>query len=114
MSIHDLSTFKQYHLPVKIVNLNNKYMAMVRQWQQLFYANPYAESYMDALPDFTKLAEAYGHVGMQLEKPRYVEGALQEAFTLTDRLVFLDLITDQTQTVSAMTSTGETGHKSHG
>src|SRR5256714_410381 len=94
MCIQELSTCKQYHLPIKIVNLNNKYMGMVRQWQEFFYGNRYAESYMDALPDFTKLAEAYGHVGMKIESPRDVEGALREAFKLKDRLVFLDVITD--------------------
>ena len=73
MCIQELSTCKQYHLPIKIVNLNNRYMGMVRQWQEFFYGNRYAESYMDALPDFVKLAEAYGHVGMQIEKPGDVE-----------------------------------------
>ena len=77
MCIQELSTCKQYHLPIKIVNLNNRYMGMVRQWQEFFYGNRYAESYMDALPDFVKLAEAYGHVGMKIEKPGDVEGALQ-------------------------------------
>ena len=77
MCIQELSTCKQYHLPIKIVNLNNRYMGMVRQWQQFFYGNRYAESYMDALPDFVKLAEAYGHVGIKIEKPGDVEGALQ-------------------------------------
>ena len=76
MCIQELSTCKQYHLPIKIVNLNNRYMGMVRQWQEFFYGNRYAESYMDALPDFVKLAEAYGHVGMKIEKPGDVEGAL--------------------------------------
>ena len=69
MCIQELSTCKQYHLPIKIVNLNNRYLGMVRQWQEFFYGNRYAESYMDALPDFVKLAEAYGHVGMRIEKP---------------------------------------------
>ncbi len=79
MCIQELSTCKQYHLPIKLVNLNNRYMGMVRQWQEFFYGNRYAESYMDALPDFVKLAEAYGHVGMKIEKPGDVEGALKEA-----------------------------------
>ena len=96
MCIQELSTCKQYHLPIKIVNLNNRYMGMVRQWQEFFYGNRYAESYMDALPDFVKLAEAYGHVGMKIEKPGDVEGALREAFKQKERLVFLDFITDQT------------------
>jgi acetolactate synthase-1/2/3 large subunit len=107
MCIQELSTCKQYHLPVKIVNLNNKYMGMVRQWQQFFYGNRYAESYMDALPDFTKLAEAYGHVGMKIESPRDVEGALREAFKLKDRLVFLDMITDQAENVFPMVPGGK-------
>ena len=77
MCIQELSTCKQYHLPIKIVNLNNRYMGMVRQWQEFFYGNRYAESYMDALPDFVKLAEAYGHVGIKVEKPGDVEGALE-------------------------------------
>src|SRR6516164_8301673 len=80
MCLQELSTCRQYHLPIKIVNLNNRYMGMVRQWQEFFYGNRYAESYMDALPDFVKLAEAYGHVGMQIEKPGDVDGALKEAF----------------------------------
>src|SRR2546426_595845 len=107
MCIQELSTCKQYHLPVKIVNLNNKYMGMVRQWQEFFYGNRYAESYMDALPDFTKLAEAYGHVGMKIESPRDVEGALREAFKLKDRLVFLDMITDQAENVFPMIPGGK-------
>jgi len=107
MCIQELSTCKQYHLPVKIVNLNNKYMGMVRQWQQFFYGNRYAESYMDALPDFTKLAEAYGHVGMKIEKPGDVEGALRDAFKLKDRLVFLDVITDQSENVFPMVPGGK-------
>ncbi len=107
MCIQELSTCKQYHLPIKIVNLNNKYMGMVRQWQQFFYGNRYAESYMDALPDFTKLAEAFGHVGMKIERPGDVEGALREAFKLKDRLVFLDMITDQSENVFPMVPGGK-------
>ncbi|MGZ5077975.1 MAG: acetolactate synthase 3 catalytic subunit [Usitatibacter sp.] len=106
MCIQELSTCKQYHLPVKIVNLNNRYMGMVRQWQEFFHGNRYAESYMDALPDFVKLAEAYGHVGMQITKPADVEGALKEAFAMKDRLVFLDFITDQTENVFPMVPGG--------
>jgi len=107
MCIQELSTCKQYHLPVKIVNLNNRYMGMVRQWQEFFHGNRYAESYMDALPDFVKLAEAYGHVGMQITKPADVEGALREAFAMKDRLVFLDFITDQTENVFPMVPGGK-------
>ena len=107
MCIQELSTCKQYHLPVKLVNLNNRYMGMVRQWQEFFHGNRYSESYMDALPDFVKLAEAYGHVGMRVEKPGDVEGALREAFSLKDRLVFLDIITDQTENVFPMVPGGK-------
>ena len=102
MCIQELSTCKQYHLPIKIVNLNNRYMGMVRQWQQFFHGNRYAESYMDALPDFVKLAEAYGHVGIKIEKPGDVEAALKDAFKQKERLVFLDFITDQTENVFPM------------
>src|SRR6478672_8219322 len=97
MCIQELSTCKQYKLPVKIVNLNNRYMGMVRQWQEFFHGNRYAESYMDALPDFVKLAEAYGHVGMKIEKPADVEPALKEAFSRKSELVFMDFVTDQTE-----------------
>jgi acetolactate synthase-1/2/3 large subunit len=107
MCIQELSTCKQYHLPVKVVNLNNRYMGMVRQWQQFFHGNRYAESYMDALPDFVKLAEAYGHVGMRIDKPGDVEGALREAFAMKDRLVFMDFITDQTENVFPMVPGGK-------
>jgi acetolactate synthase-1/2/3 large subunit len=107
MCIQELSTCKQYHLPIKIVNLNNRYMGMVRQWQEFFYGNRYAESYMDALPDFVKLAEAYGHVGMKIEKPGDVEGALREAMKMTDRLVFMDFITDQAENVFPMIAAGK-------
>jgi acetolactate synthase-1/2/3 large subunit len=107
MCIQELSTCKQYHLQVKIVNLNNKYMGMVRQWQEFFHGNRYAESYMDSLPDFARLAEAYGHVGLKIEKPADIEGALREAFAMKDRLVFLDFITDQTENVFPMVPGGK-------
>ncbi|HZZ92946.1 MAG TPA: acetolactate synthase 3 catalytic subunit [Usitatibacter sp.] len=107
MCIQELSTCKQYHLPVKVVNLNNRYMGMVRQWQEFFHGNRYSESYMDALPDFVKLAEAYGHVGMRIDKPADVEGALREAFGMRDRLVFMDFITDQTENVFPMVPGGK-------
>ena len=107
MCIQELSTCKQYHLPIKIVNLNNRYMGMVRQWQEFFHGNRYSESYMDALPDFVRLAESYGHVGMRIEKPEDVEGAFKEAFKLKDRLVFLDFITDQTENVFPMIPGGK-------
>ena len=109
MCIQELSTCKQFNLPVKIINLNNRYMGMVRQWQEFFYGNRYAESYMDALPDFVKLAESYGHVGMKIEKSSDIEIALQEAFSpkLKERLVFLDFITDQTENVFPMVPNGK-------
>jgi len=102
MNIQELSTCKQYHTPVKVINLNNRYLGMVRQWQEFFYGNRYSESYMDALPDFVKLAEAYGHVGMKIERPADVEPALREAMKLKERLVFMDFITDQTENVFPM------------
>ncbi|MGQ5525018.1 biosynthetic-type acetolactate synthase large subunit [Chitinimonas sp. PSY-7] len=102
MNIQELSTCKQYHTPVKVINLNNRYLGMVRQWQEFFYGNRYSESYMDALPDFVKLAEAYGHVGMKIERPADVEPALREAMKLKERLVFMDFITDQKENVFPM------------
>jgi acetolactate synthase-1/2/3 large subunit len=108
MCIQELSTCKQYRLTPKIVNLNNRYLGMVRQWQQIDYGSRYSESYMDALPDFVKLAESYGHVGMKIERPADVEPALREAFTrLKDRLVFMDFITDQTENVWPMVKAGK-------
>jgi acetolactate synthase I/II/III large subunit len=107
MCIQELSTAKQYKLPVKVVNLNNRYMGMVRQWQEFFHGNRYSESYMDSLPDFVKLAESYGHVGIRVDKPGDVEGALREAFAQKDRLVFLDVITDQTENVFPMVPGGK-------
>ncbi|MEQ1879587.1 MAG: acetolactate synthase 3 catalytic subunit [Burkholderiales bacterium] len=107
MCIQELSTAKQYRLPVKIVNLNNRYMGMVRQWQEFFHGNRYAESYMDALPDFVKLAEAYGHVGMRIDKPADVEPALKEALSRKNDLVFMDFITDQTENVFPMVPGGK-------
>jgi acetolactate synthase-1/2/3 large subunit len=107
MCLQELSTCKQYRLPIKIINLNNKYMGMVRQWQQFFHGNRYSESYMDALPDFVKLAEGYGHRGMLIEKPADVEGALKEAFSKKNELVFLDFITDQAENVYPMIPGGK-------
>jgi acetolactate synthase-1/2/3 large subunit len=107
MCIQELSTCKQYHLPIKVILLNNRYLGMVRQWQDFFHGNRHAESYMDALPDFVKLAEAYGHVGMRIEKPSDVEGALKDAFAMKDRLVFMDFITDQTANVFPMVPGGK-------
>jgi acetolactate synthase-1/2/3 large subunit len=111
MCIQELSTCLQYRLPVKIVNLNNRYMGMVRQWQEFLYEGRYAMSYMDALPDFVKLAESYGHVGMKIEKPGDVAAAFKEAFALQDRLVFMDFITDQTENVYPMIESGKGHHE---
>ncbi|KAB2843994.1 MAG: acetolactate synthase 3 catalytic subunit [Burkholderiales bacterium] len=106
MCIQELATCKQYHLPIKIINLNNRYLGMVRQWQEFFYGNRYAESYMDSLPDFVRLAEAYGHVGLRVEKPQDVDAALREALSLKDRLVFVDVITDRAENVFPMVAAG--------
>ena len=107
MCIQELSTCKQYRLPVKIILLNNGFLGMVRQWQQLFHGNRYAESYVDALPDFVRLSESYGHVGMRVEKPGDVEGALKEAFKRKDDLVFLDFAIDPTENVYPMVQGGK-------
>jgi acetolactate synthase I/II/III large subunit len=107
MCIQELSTCLQYNTPVKIISLNNRYLGMVRQWQQIDYAGRYSHSYMDALPDFVKLAEAYGHVGLKVEKPSDVEGALREAIRLKDRTVFLDIRTDPTENVWPMVKAGK-------
>ncbi|MFG6462724.1 acetolactate synthase 3 catalytic subunit [Roseateles sp. DXS20W] len=107
MCIQELSTCFQYKTPVKIVSLNNRYLGMVRQWQQLDYEGRYSHSYMDALPDFVKLAEAYGHVGILVEKPSDVEPALKEAMRLKDRTVFLDIRTDPTENVWPMVKAGK-------
>ncbi len=111
MCIQELSTALQYKAPIKIVNLNNRYMGMVRQWQEFTYESRYSHSYMDTLPDFVKLAEAYGHVGMRVEKPEDVGPALEEAFKLKDRLVFLDFITDRTENVYPMVEAGKAQHE---
>ena len=107
MNIQELSTCKQFHLPIKIIALNNGYLGMVRQWQEFFHGNRYSETYMDALPDFVKLAEAYGHVGMRIEKPADVEAALKEAFARKDDLVFMDFRTDPTENVYPMVPGGK-------
>ncbi|KND57325.1 Acetolactate synthase large subunit [Candidatus Burkholderia verschuerenii] len=107
MCIQELSTCKQYNTPVKIISLNNRYLGMVRQWQQIEYSKRYSSSYMDALPDFVKLAEAFGHVGMRIEKTADVEPALKEALRLKDRTVFLDFQTDPTENVFPMVQAGK-------
>jgi acetolactate synthase I/II/III large subunit len=107
MCIQELSTCLQYNTPIKILSLNNRYLGMVRQWQEIEYSGRYSHSYMDALPDFVKLAEAYGHVGMLIEKPEDVEPALREARKLKDRTVFMDFRTDQTENVFPMVQAGK-------
>ena len=111
MCIQELSTCLQYDLPVKIINLNNRYMGMVRQWQEFSYEKRYSHSYMDALPDFVALTESYGHVGMRIEQPGDVESALKEAFAMKDKLVFLDFTTDQTENVYPMIEAGKGHHE---
>ena len=107
MCIQELSTCLQYNTPIKIVSLNNRYLGMVRQWQELDYEGRYSHSYMDALPNFVKLAEAYGHVGMLIEHPKDVEPALREARKLKDRTVFMDFRTDPTENVFPMVQAGK-------
>ena len=107
MCIQELSTCLQYNTPIKIVALNNRYLGMVRQWQEIEYSGRYSHSYMDALPDFVKLAEAYGHVGMLIERPEDVEPALREARKLKDRTVFMDFRTDPTENVFPMVQAGK-------
>jgi len=107
MCIQELSTCLQYNTPIKVVSLNNRYLGMVRQWQEIEYSGRYSHSYMDALPDFVKLAEAFGHVGMRIERPQDVEGALREARRLKDRTVFMDFQTDPTENVFPMVQAGK-------
>ncbi|MGD8514300.1 MAG: acetolactate synthase 3 large subunit [Granulosicoccaceae bacterium] len=113
MCIQELSTALQYSTPIKIISLNNRYMGMVRQWQEFFYDSRYSHSYMETIPDFVKLAEAYGHVGMSIEKPADVELALKEAFAAKDRLVFMDFVTDQKENVYPMIAQGKGHHEMH-
>ena len=88
MNIQELSTCKQYELPVKIINLNNQSLGMVKQWQDMNYESRHAQSYMKSLPDFVKLAEAYGHVGMKIERLEDLEPMMRKALEMKDRLVF--------------------------
>jgi len=113
MCIQELGTALQYTLPIKLINLNNSYMGMVRQWQEFFYDKRYSQSHMEVQPDFVKLAEAYGHIGMQITKPEDVEGALKEAFAMKDRLVFLDFVTDEKENVYPMIAAGKGQHEMH-
>jgi len=109
MCIQELSTCKQFGLPIKIINLNNGYMGMVRQWQEMFYDKRYSHTYLDALPDFMKLAEGYGHVGIRIDKSSDVEGALKEGLAMKDRLVFMDFLIDKGENVYPMVAAGK-GH----
>ncbi len=111
MCIQELSTALQYNTPIKIINLNNRYMGMVRQWQEFSYQSRYSHSYMDTIPEFVKLAEAYGHVGMRIDKPEEVRPALEAAFAMKDRTVFLDIMTDQTENVYPMIEAGKGHHE---
>lgn len=113
MCIQELSTCLQYGLPVKIVALNNRYLGMVRQWQEFFYENRYSHSYMESLPDFVKLTESYGHVGIRIERVEDLRSKLEEAFALKDRLVFLDIVTDQTENVYPMIAQGKAHNEMH-
>ena len=113
MCIQELSTCLQYQTPIKIINLNNRYMGMVRQWQEFFYEKRYSHSYMDALPDFVKLAESFGHVGMRIDKADDVEDALKKALAMKDKLVLMDFITDQMENVYPMIAAGKGQHEMH-
>ena len=110
MCLQEMSTMLQYDTPVKVINLNNGYLGMVRQWQEFSYKSRYSHSYMDALPDFMKLAEGYGHVGMRIEKKEDVESALREAFAMKDKTVFLDFMVDPTENVYPMIEAGKGHH----
>jgi acetolactate synthase-1/2/3 large subunit len=111
MCIQELATCIQYDLPIKIILLNNGYMGMVRQWQEFFYESRYSQSGMSVTPDFVKLTESYGHVGMRVEKPADLEGAMEEAFSLKDRLVFMDIAVDPAENVYPMIAAGKGHHE---
>ncbi|EGV16738.1 acetolactate synthase 3 large subunit [Thiocapsa marina] len=113
MCIQELATCLQYGLPVKVILLNNGYMGMVRQWQEFFYESRYSNSYVDALPDFVKLAESFGHVGMRVDRPADLEAAMTEAFAMKNRLVFMDVIVDPTENVYPMIAAGKGHHEMH-
>lgn len=102
MNIQELSTALQYDVPVKIINLNNRFLGMVKQWQDMIYSGRHSHSYMDSVPDFAKIAEAYGHVGMTITRPEELESKLAEALALEDKLVFVDINVDETEHVYPM------------
>jgi acetolactate synthase-1/2/3 large subunit len=107
MCIQELATALQYRTGIKVINLNNGYMGMVRQWQEFSYESRYSNSYLETIPDFVKLAEAYGHVGMRIETPADVRPALEEALKLKDRTVFMDFLTDPAENVYPMIEAGK-------
>ena len=111
MCIQELATALQYRTGVKVINLNNGYMGMVRQWQEFSYESRYSESYLETLPDFVRLAEAYGHVGIKVDQPCDVRPALEEAFRMKDRTVFLDILTDPSENVYPMIEAGKGHHE---
>ena len=111
MCIQELATALQYRTGIKIINLNNGYMGMVRQWQEFSYESRYSQSYLETIPDFVRLAEAYGHVGIRVDKPSDVRGALEEAFRMKDRTVFLDFLTDPSENVYPMIEAGKAQHE---
>ncbi len=113
MCLQELSTCLQYGIPFTVINLNNRYMGMVRQWQEFFYESRYSHTYMEALPDFVKLTEAYGHIGMRIEKTADVESALKEALKEKEKVVFIDFITDETENVYPMIAAGKGHHEMH-
>ncbi len=113
MCLQELSTCLQYGIPFTVINLNNRYMGMVRQWQEFFYEKRYSHSYMEALPDFVKLTEAYGHIGMRIDKTADVESALKEALKEKEKVVFIDFITDETENVYPMIAAGKGHHEMH-
>ena len=113
MCIQELSTCLQYGLPIKIITLNNRYLGMVRQWQEFFYKERYSHSYMASLPDFVKLTESYGHVGIKVDDPADLRAAMTQAFALKDKLVFMDIITDQMENVYPMIVAGKAHHEMH-
>lgn len=102
MNIQELSTCLQYGLPIKIININNQALGMVKQWQDMQYGGRHSQSYMDSLPDFVKLTESYGHVGMRVDKAEDLEAAMEKAFSLKDRLVFMDIYVDPEEHVYPM------------
>ena len=113
MCIQELATCLQYRLPIKVINLNNRYMGMVRQWQEFFYEGRYAMSYMETIPDFVQLANSFGHIGIKIEKPSELKDKLSEAMNMKDRLVFVDVITDQEENVYPMIKSGQAHNEMH-